>query len=82
MPPQRAILTKNPPASRRFGMQFPEEEIRDLEMTTLRLQQRRERGDSKLTKQPTQSKLVRLALRQLFANTTEQLEELLETTEL
>jgi len=79
--PQRAIKTRAPKSiPQRFQMQMP---LADLEMVVARLRLRRERGQSKLTKEPSAAKVVRLALRQLFAQTTnEELEELLETTEL
>lgn len=64
-------------------MQMPDEEHKDLELVVARLLQQRERGTITLSKQPSAAKVVRLALRQLFGTTTtEQLAELLETTEL
>jgi hypothetical protein len=81
----RALHTRprSKPASR-FAIHLPDDERRDLDQVVVeRMKVRRLRGLSKLTKQPSGAKLVRLALQKMFASmTTEQLAELLETTEL
>lgn len=82
--PQRAIKTsapRNPP--QRFQMQIPHDELEQLELTAARMRRRRDNRLSNLTKDPSAAKIVRVALRQLLgAMTTEQLEDLIETTEL
>ena len=66
-----------------FKMSMPDDERANLENTVVRLQTLRARGMVSLSAQPSAAKIIRLALRQLFAtNTSEQLAELLETTEL
>jgi hypothetical protein len=71
-------------APQRFTLQLPLAELEDLEMTAKRLRDRKARGLSVIKKKdPSASKIVRVALRQLLGSTTtEQLEELIETTDL
>lgn len=82
--PQREIKrkpVKNLPV--RFQMQIPADELEGLKLAVARMRKRRVRGESTLTKDPSDAKVVRIALRQLFGTTTtEQLEDLLETTDL
>jgi hypothetical protein len=62
---------------------MPVEELDNLELTAERLRVRKKQGLSKLTKDPSAAKIVRVALRQLLGSmTTEQLEELIEITDL
>lgn len=70
--------------SRRFALQIPDAELEDLETTARRLRERKAAGKSRITsKDPSASKIVRVALRQLLGSlTTEQLEDLIETTDL
>lgn len=83
MPATRALHTRPKTKSSPFRMQMPDDEREQLELTVARLQRRRLQGLSNVTKEPSAAKVVRVALRQLLGSTTtEQLEDLLETTEL
>ena len=82
MPKLELNLRQKTPVAR-FQMQIPVDELEELELTAARLRRRKQNRESTLTKDPSAAKIVRVSLRQLLGSlTTEQLEELLETTDL
>jgi hypothetical protein len=77
----RALMTRpSPPTRQRLQLQIPDADLDELLHQVAVLQQRRERGQSKVPRQPTQTSLVRLGLIHLFKLPTEEIEALLEKT--